>query len=149
MSKVIRTKSLEETHRLAEQFYSWLTSLPTPMGKARVLALRGDLGAGKTAFTQGLAKAMGVRENITSPTFVLMKKYAGHNGNNLVHFDAYRLTDAKDLAPLRFGEYADDSNNVVVVEWPEMISGALSENVHVIDFKFIDENEREITLPYE
>ncbi|MBI5138864.1 MAG: tRNA (adenosine(37)-N6)-threonylcarbamoyltransferase complex ATPase subunit type 1 TsaE [Candidatus Vogelbacteria bacterium] len=149
MARQVITKSLKETHDVARGFYSWLTQQPNGSGTGHIVCLRGDLGAGKTSFTQGLALAMGVEDNITSPTFVLMKKYKGLNEKNLVHFDVYRLENSKDLEPLRFEEYVGNLNNIVVVEWPEKIGEALPAHAHTVLFKFIDENTREITLPYE
>lgn len=91
---------------------------------ATLITLSGELGAGKTTFTQALARALGVTEAITSPTFVLMKIYALPDGGafkRLVHIDAYRLQGAGDLAPLGFDEVLTDRENLVVVEWPEQV----------------------------
>ncbi len=103
--------------------------------KAVVLGLRGELGAGKTTFVQQLARQMGVREVVQSPTYVLMKKYALPDGlnpmgqkrrfKNLVHIDAYRLENPKEFAALKPAEFLDDPSNLVVVEWPERLGSAL------------------------
>ncbi|GAA2028648.1 hypothetical protein GCM10009720_05520 [Yaniella flava] len=92
-----------------------------------VILLTGDLGAGKTTFTQGLAKAMGISAAITSPTFVVARHHE-HPGNglHLVHVDAYRLTDEDELASLDLETSLDDS--VVVVEWGRGTAEALSDN---------------------
>ena len=90
-----------------------------------VIILTGDLGAGKTTFTQGLAKAMGITAAITSPTFVVARHH-DHPGNglHLVHVDAYRLTDEDELASLDLESSLDDS--VIVVEWGRGTAEALS-----------------------
>lgn len=90
-----------------------------------VLALSGELGAGKTTFVQGLAKALGIREQITSPTFVLMKVYkikkSVNNITRLCHIDAYRLDSADELAAIGAGEYIGDAKTLTAIEWPERV----------------------------
>ncbi len=83
-----------------------------------VLLLQGDLGAGKTTLTQGLAQGMDIADRITSPTFALLHEYEGRLP--LFHFDLYRL-DAPDLSQLGFEEIWEDGHGVVVIEWPERL----------------------------
>jgi len=119
--------------------------------KAVVLALNGDLGAGKTTFVQALAKQMGITEQIQSPTYVLMKKYALPSGLNpfgyqrrfktLIHIDAYRLKNAAEFAALKPEEFLNDPSVLVVIEWPERVEGALPEPDRVV--KFISEGTAE------
>jgi len=95
---------------------------------ATLITLSGELGAGKTAFTKAVAKALGVEETVNSPTFVLEKIYmlpTGKNFKRLVHIDAYRLEKGSELAPLGFDELMKDPNNLVLLEWPEKVSDAL------------------------
>ncbi len=90
-----------------------------------VLALQGELGAGKTTFTQALAKEFGVVKIPQSPTFALMRSYGvpNHEGiKRLIHVDAYRLEDEKELMVLDLDEELADGESVLVVEWPEKIS---------------------------
>lgn len=95
--------------------------------RAALITLQGDLGAGKTTFTQALAKKLGVKEAVVSPTYVLMKSYAleGQPFERLVHIDAYRLTDAHEFAALDPASFLMDTGALVVIEWPERIEGAL------------------------
>lgn len=95
--------------------------------RAALVTLQGDLGAGKTTFTQALAKKLGVKEAVVSPTYVLMKSYAleGQPFERLVHIDAYRLTDAHEFAALDPASFLMDTGALVVIEWPERIEGAL------------------------
>ncbi len=106
-----------------------LEKLPTKetRNKAALITLSGELGAGKTTFTQALARALGVADTVVSPTYVLMKSYAlsGQPFEKLVHIDAYRLSDAAEFAALEPAEFLLDPGALVVVEWPERIEGAL------------------------
>lgn len=90
---------------------------------AAVLALSGDLGAGKTTFTQVLARALGVTEPVISPTFVIMKGYALEHADfdTLIHIDAYRLESPEELAVLGFARILAEPRTLVVLEWPERV----------------------------
>lgn len=121
--------------------------------KATILGLKGDLGAGKTTFTKSVAKMLGVDGVVTSPTFVIEKIYKlpelsnlsqGEKFTRLIHIDAYRLKDGKDLLKLGWEEIAGNPKNLILVEWPEIVADILLKDVKIIKFKFIDENTREI-----
>jgi len=124
MEKEIKT--LEELESEATRFVSELTPKE---GGATLITLSGELGAGKTAFTKAVAKALGIEETVTSPTFVLEKIYKlGHRMSKferLIHIDAYRLETGKDLAPLGFDEILRDAENLILLEWPEKVAEAL------------------------
>jgi len=112
-----------------------------------ILALVGELGAGKTTFTQGLAIGLKIKGKITSPTFVIMNEYPvaprKRAGNyklkilnfKLLHLDAYRLKDEKDLSALGVAELLNDPNNIVVIEWADKIKKFLKK-YHVIWLEF-------------
>ncbi len=95
--------------------------------KATVLALEGDLGAGKTTLTKTLARALGVTETVVSPTFVIAKFYqpTKQGFEHLVHIDAYRIEDLNELGPIGWEEILQQPKTLVIVEWPEKIAGAL------------------------
>ena len=109
-----------------------------------VIQLIGDVGAGKTTFTRGLAKGLGVSEPVTSPSFVISKRYAGKKVD-LIHYDFYRLDDpgimAEDLA-----DSLSEENAVVVVEWGGDVEGLLPENHIKIEIKLLDDGTREVIL---
>lgn len=103
-------------------------------GGATVVALEGDLGAGKTTFAQAVAKALGVQGLVNSPTFVIEKIYAlsDQRWQRLVHIDAYRLKSADELRVLGWDEIIADKNNLIVIEWPENVPGAIPDDAHRI-----------------
>lgn len=110
------THSTEETEELAAR-------LAAELGKGDFVALRGDLGAGKTAFARGLARGLGVSGPVRSPSFTLMRQYTGGR-LPLYHFDAYRLEGPDDLVQIGFDEYAQ-GDGVCLVEWADRIETAL------------------------
>ena len=114
--------------------------------QATVIALQGDLGAGKTTFAQEVGKILGVRENMHSPTFVIMKVYeVDFKGfKNLIHIDAYRIEKEGELLHLGWNEIIKEPENLVLIEWPENVPGLIPKNAIKILFKHVDENTREI-----
>ncbi len=102
---------------------------------ATVLALHGELGAGKTAFTKACAQVLGVSEPVTSPTFVLMRRYAipAHSRfTHFVHIDAYRVESPAELAVIRLDEILQDPGNLVCIEWAERVGGLPADAVQVV-----------------
>lgn len=140
--KPIITKSLEETQSLAKD---WLASLPFKNSEATVVGLYGNLGSGKTTFTQFVAKELNITENITSPTFVIEKLYETKHEHfkRLIHIDAYRIEKASELQDLNFEEIVANPNNLIIIEWPENVKEILPENHTKIHCAFIDESSRE------
>lgn len=136
------SKNLSETHKIAAQFLESLEKNDT----ATVVALEGDLGSGKTAFSQACGKILGVEEGMVSPTFVIMKIYEidFHGFKKLIHIDAYRLEKESELLHLGWEEILKDPENLVFIEWPENVSGIIPKHAKRISLKFIDENTREV-----
>ena len=113
---------------------------------ATVIALRGDLGAGKTTFVQALGKALGITETMQSPTYVLMKKYQIKKVSpfkQLIHIDAYRLEKPEEFAALKPEQFLQDPKTLVVVEWPEKAAGALPPADLTLNFSSQDAGEGE------
>lgn len=141
----VMSKRLLDTEKAAATFVAAL-------GKgeqATVVGLQGNLGSGKTTFVKGVAKAFGVEQTVTSPTFVIEKIYklSGTLFSHLVHVDAYRLEEGKELAALGFNEVLKDPGNLVLIEWPEKVSDILPEDIRTVRFSFIDDETRRIQLP--
>jgi tRNA threonylcarbamoyladenosine biosynthesis protein TsaE len=115
----------------------------TALVEGDVVALIGELGAGKTCFTGGLARGLDVAENtpVVSPTYTLINEYPGRIP--LFHMDVYRLTDLRELEDLGYEEY-QSSGGVVVIEWAEKIREALPETTLFVHMRYTDENIREL-----
>lgn len=145
------TNSAEETQKIGRDLTKMLKG-------GEVFVLTGDLGAGKTTFIQGLAAGLGVKNNITSPTFVLMKQYNADNNLRLVHIDCYRVNtnlhecenestrinscQSSLKEELGLDEIFEDKRNVVVIEWGERIASILPENVVRMEFGYLGEEKR-------
>ncbi|MEX0930630.1 MAG: tRNA (adenosine(37)-N6)-threonylcarbamoyltransferase complex ATPase subunit type 1 TsaE [Candidatus Paceibacterota bacterium] len=115
---------------------------------AVVVALSGDLGAGKTTFTQTLARTLGVETPVTSPTFVIEQVYhlpGGKQFDQLVHIDAYRLESGEELVKLGWNELTADPNNLVVVEWGEKVREIMPDKTVWLKFEVVGGEERKIT----
>jgi len=116
-------------------------------GNACILALHGNLGAGKTTFTQTLARALGVEEMVTSPTFVIMKGYELSNQpfEKLIHIDAYRIEEIDEMRVLGFGSLLAEKGTIMCIEWAENIAELLPVNTIHVRFE-IDQEKRIITI---
>lgn len=129
-------KSLEETKHLAEDFASTLKA-------GDVVLLNGDLGAGKTTFTQYVFHALGVKEIVNSPTFAILKTYIGKF--RLHHFDTYRIT-TNEAIESGFDEILNDRDSIIFIEWSENILSLLPKKTKVVDIKTLDETTREFEI---
>ena len=111
-----------------------------------VIELIGDVGAGKTTFTSGLALGLGISETINSPSFVIMKSYQSPDGLTLNHYDFYRLDDA-GIMKSEITESLNNPKTITVVEWAEAVAGVLPESRQVIEIKYLPDDEgREVLL---
>ena len=137
-SFTVVTRSPEETAALAER-------LGAAAEAGTVLCLVGDLGAGKTLFTQGFARGLGVTGEVTSPTFALMNQYNGRLP--VTHFDLYRLEREEELDDIGFYEYAEDDRGVVLIEWADKFPDALPEpHIRLEIERGETENERRLVF---
>ena len=130
------THSPAETERLGEKLAEKLTP-------GAVLAYRGELGAGKTAFTRGLARGLGYTDPVTSPTYTIVNEYLGGR-LPLFHFDMYRLSSAEDLWDIGWEDYLD-RGGVCAVEWSENVAEALPDAI-TITIRKVDDTTRQITV---
>jgi tRNA threonylcarbamoyladenosine biosynthesis protein TsaE len=137
------TKSARETQKLGEKIGNNLKS-------GGLICLYGDLGSGKTTFIQGLAKGLGVKKRVLSPSFILMRQYLKSNTKNqkldFFHIDLYRIQNEKEAESLGLKELWSDPKNVIAIEWPEKIESILLEKRVNIHFEYVGENERKIKI---
>ena len=130
------THSPEETEKIGE-------ALAKSLQPGTILAYRGDLGAGKTAFTRGLARGLGCKETVTSPTYTIVNEYLGGR-LPLFHFDMYRLASSDDLWDIGWEDYLD-REGVCAVEWSENVQDAM-ENAVTVTIEKLGETTRQITI---
>jgi len=131
------THSPEETILIAEKIAEKLRA-------GDIIAYKGNLGAGKTTFTRGIAKGLGLGDIVTSPTFSLVNEYRGEN-LTLYHFDMYRIENSDDLESTGYYDYPLEES-IFAIEWSENIADVLPENTIYIDIKYSGENMREINI---
>ncbi len=148
--KVHQSYSSVETKRFGVELVKKLLRDKKHVSKkhALILAIKGDLGSGKTTFVQGFLRGLGVRGRVNSPTFVLIKRYAirGLRYKYVFHIDCYRLKKAKELLDLGLREILGDPKNIVLIEWAEKVSRRLPQEIGEIFFKYgPKENERLIS----
>lgn len=145
----VTTHSPHETKDLATRVIASLTQRTKVRGTSTIIALQGNLGAGKTVFAKGVAEALGITELVTSPTFVIEKVYAVPEGKpwkHLIHIDAYRLQGEEELHTIGWNESATDPGNLIVIEWPEQVGLGVPERALWIEFEQIDEDTRKISV---
>ncbi|ETB64104.1 TPA: tRNA (adenosine(37)-N6)-threonylcarbamoyltransferase complex ATPase subunit type 1 TsaE [Candidatus Nomurabacteria bacterium] len=134
---------LKDINIITENILEKIEKLRSP-NKATVLLFYGDLGAGKTTISKTLAKKLGVREKVLSPTFVIMKKYKTKHKyfKNLIHIDAYRLEKGEELIKLGFKDWVLEEDNLIIIEWPENVSNILNNKFLKIFLKHKDDKTR-------
>lgn len=130
------SKSEKQTQDFARKFAKTLS-------QGSVIAFEGDLGAGKTAFTRGLAEGLNCRDSVSSPTFAIVNEYGGEIP--LFHFDMYRIETFSELYSIGFFEYLE-RGGVCAIEWSENIYSALPDDAIFVKLEKISENERKITV---
>lgn len=144
MEKTIITNTVEETQQLG-------FDLSKKLQGGEVIALYGELGSGKTTFTQGLAKGLGITSRIISPTFIIMRSYKVRDMiqdsrfKNFYHVDLYRIETQRDIEELGLLELLGKKENVVVIEWPEKLSNLLPNDTKKIYFTYENDERRRIT----
>jgi len=140
MENKLITTGFSKTQKLGEDFSRKLSK--------NMIALYGDLGSGKTTFVQGLAKGLGIKKRIVSPTFIIIRSYVINNEKikekYFYHIDLYRVEESDLNLALEIKEILNDKNNIVAIEWPEKIEKLLPINTLKVYFKYLDENKRSI-----
>ncbi len=138
-------KSIQITTCNAEETFEFARKIGEKLREGDILALSGELGSGKTCFTGGIARGLGVDESyqITSPTFTLINEYPARI--RLFHFDVYRLNEYSELDDLGYDEFIS-GKGVVVIEWAEKIAEIIPDTAIFINFEYVDDNKRKITI---
>ena len=144
------SKEIKDTKKIAETF---LRELKGPRGeKATVIGLYGDLGTGKTTFTNIFAKGLGIKRKVNSPTFVIMKKYPIPKSSlynkfkYFIHIDAYRIKKENELSHLGWDEIIGNKEHLVFIEWPENIIKAMPKGHHKIQIRHTKEGHRKFKI---
>ena len=142
MTGCFEVNSVEETWALAKKFSAELSP-------GDIICLEGDLGAGKTTFTQGLASALGVSGRVTSPTFCIVQEHcsASQPSTLLVHMDLYRLNDEDDVLAIGWEDYLS-RGAILVVEWPERAQSLIPQNVKHIVFRHCGEQDEKRMIEF-
>jgi tRNA threonylcarbamoyladenosine biosynthesis protein TsaE len=140
------TKSPEETKELGKKF---ATSLIEGKRKTLTVGLVGELGSGKTTFTQGFAQGLGIKKRVISPTYILIREYQLKGRfKAFYHVDLYRLEErvSEEAKEMGIFDLWEKEGNIVLIEWAEKISDIIPENAYEINFEVVDEQERKITI---
>lgn len=139
-----KIKAPDELDACAGDILDFLQSQTPP----HIIGLSGELGSGKTALTKACARVLGIKDEITSPTFVIMKSYEVKNHaryKTFVHIDAYRIEDEKEMKVIHFDEVLKNPHCLTVIEWPERIPKLLPENTLSVTIELVDQETRAIT----
>jgi len=138
------TKSVDETHEAARKL---IEMLEKKQNQATIVGLYGDLGSGKTTFVQGVAKALGVRETVISPTFIIERVYKLEGYfRHFIHIDCYRFEDSNEIKTLGLDEVLKDPRALLCIEWADKVEKFLPEGITKIYFELVDENTRKINI---
>jgi tRNA threonylcarbamoyladenosine biosynthesis protein TsaE len=129
------SRSPEQTRRIGAR-------LGAALRPGDVICLQGDLGAGKTTFTQGVAHGWGSLDSVSSPTFIIVNEYRHPNGNCLFHMDAYRLDSTPEAEELDLDSMLADG--ALLIEWPERMDGLIPSEHLWIELEYVDDEEREM-----
>ena len=140
-----KTKSPSQTKKLGEVLAKEILK-KRPKEKALVVGLKGDLGGGKTTFLQGFAKGLGIKQKITSPTFLIIKTFPLSQPffRNFFHIDCYRIEKEKEILSLGFREIINNPKNIVAIEWVDKIEKLLPQDSLILKFDLINQKTRKI-----
>jgi len=150
MEKTYITTSSKQTHTLGKQLAQEVLKKGADK-TATIFGLIGDLGAGKTTFVQGFAFGLNIRKPITSPTYVIMKRFTLEDlfqskFTNLYHIDSYRIKEQQELMQLGFADINHEPKNIILIEWADRIKGVLPVNIRWIKLEYLGQNKRRIII---
>ncbi len=149
--KKIIVEDIGQLKKIAEDFIKDFLCPKLSLGQQSVvIGLSGELGSGKTTFTQNFAKALGIKERVMSPTFVLMKIYKlrAMGYARLIHIDAYRIKNPEEMFDLGWNELIRDPKNIILVEWAENLKKIFPKKYFWLKLKHLDEKTRAIDISY-
>ncbi len=140
------SESVQQTRKIAKSLADEILKEKSIHGIA--VGLAGELGSGKTTFVQGFAKTLGIKERVISPTFVILKRFKIHESRfkNLIHIDAYRINNPKEIIDLGWKEIINAPQNIILIEWAGKIKKILPKKHFFINFKHINKNKRWIKI---
>jgi len=146
----IKIENLEQMQKAAEIFLRKI-SAKAPKNSATIISLSGDLGSGKTTFVQNVGKVLKIKEKINSPTFVVSKIYKIPKNptgptcwKKMIHIDAYRLGGENDVRNIGLDMQMQNPENLIFIEWAEIIKKGLPKNILEVEFQYLSETERQI-----
>lgn len=139
----IITKNAKDSQELGKEVANYLKDNG---GGAKIACLYGDLGSGKTTFSQGFAKALGITSRLLSPTFIIVRRYSPSEYITLFHIDLYRIEKIKEISVLGLKEIFTNPNAYILIEWAERLGTLLPEKRLDITFEIINDEERKITI---
>ena len=123
-------------------------NLASILKKGSVVALKGPLGAGKTCLAKGIARGLGIKEELTSPSYAIICEYDFQKGSRLFHIDAYRLNGNEDFSAIG-GEEIIFGNGISVIEWSERIPAFIPEGALMVEIQILDDEKRHINISWE
>ena len=142
MSKIINIRSLEEIGVAAQEFVEFISSSPL---QSNIFAFYGQMGAGKTTFIKALCKALGVSDDVNSPTFTIVNEYKSAKGFPIYHFDFYRINKIAEAYDIGIDEYFS-AEGLCLIEWPEKIEEILPEDCFRVTVSVNEDGTRNITI---
>ena len=137
-------KSLDQINNSAKSFVNYYKELSKEKN-IKVIAFYGHMGAGKTTFIKAVCKEMGVLQEVSSPTFSLINEYETNEGNTIYHFDFYRIESPEEAYDFGYEEYFY-SNNLCLIEWPELIEDLLPEIFLKVEINVVKDEDRNVTI---
>ena len=146
MASTMLRRDIQSADELEDIVDEVLKKLPESE-HANTIALTGELGAGKTTFTQLLAKKLGVKERVTSPTFLIMRRYATTNPRfkTFIHIDVYRIEESREMEVLKIPEVFKEKGTLICIEWPERIGDIVPKDAYRISIDLHNDGSRTVT----
>lgn len=120
--------------------------LALTLRRGTVICLNGDLGAGKTVFSRGFARGLGITEPISSPTYTIVQEYKLAGKGFLYHLDLYRISNSVSALAFGVDEFLNDNNSIALVEWPERITGIIPPGAITVNIRHLSDSQREIEI---